>query len=267
MECLFIAFVGYHDYERAGLKLFCGSLDAMLIHNLQVIFVHVPKTAGQSIERAFLARLGESWETRQKYLLQPNDDPAVGPPRMAHLTASEYRDLGHVTPEQFDAYLKFGFVRNPWTRLVSEYRFRRSRIHVPFRTWVLEQFPQPGFDDMWRHVMPQSEYLYERDGRAAVDFVGRFETLAADYRTVTERLDTGLPPLRRVNSATALAPLERLRHLGPVRGLRSILGETLRKTFQPVPARWQDYYDADTRAFVARFYAEDIARFGYRFDS
>ncbi|WP_372921896.1 sulfotransferase family 2 domain-containing protein [Roseovarius sp.] len=238
----------------------------MLIHDLQVIFVHVPKTAGQSIERAFLARLGESWETRQKYLLQPNDDPAVGPPRMAHLTAPEYRDLGHVTPEQFDAYFKFGFVRNPWTRLASEYRFRRSSIRVSFRSWLLEQFPEPGFDDLWRHVMPQSEYLYESDGHAAVDFVGRFETLEEDYRAVTERLGAGLPSLRRVNSTTNLGSLERLRHLGPFRGLRSVLAEALRKTFRPVPARWQDYYDADTRAFVARFYAEDIERFGYRFD-
>lgn len=239
----------------------------MLIHDLGVIFVHVPKTGGQSIEHAFLEKLGETWQTRQKYLLRPNDNPAVGPPRMAHLTAPEYRDLGHVTREQFDAYFKFGFVRNPWTRLASEYRFRRSSIRASFRIWLLERFPEPGFDDMWRHVMPQSDYLYERDGRAAVDFVGRFETLAEDYRTVTDRLDAGLPALRRVNSTTDLGMLERVRHLGPVRGLRSILAETLRKTFHPAPARWQDYYDADTRAFVARFYAEDIARFGYRFDS
>ncbi len=239
----------------------------MLVHDLQVIFVHIPKTAGQSIEHAFLERLGESWDTRQKYLLRPNDDPDVGPPRMAHLTAPEYRDLGHVNPEQFDAYFKFAFVRNPWTRLASEYRFRRSSIRAPFRTWVLERFPEPGFDDMWRHVMPQSDYLYERNGCAAVDFVGRFETLAADYRTVAERLDVELPSLRRVNSTTDLGTLERLRHLGPGRGLRSILAETFRKTFRPVPARWQDFYDADTRAFVARFYAEDIERFGYRFDS
>lgn len=239
----------------------------MLIHDLKVIFVHVPKTAGQSIEHAFLERLGESWKTRHKYLMRPNENPAVGPPRMAHLTAPEYRDLGHVTPEQFDAYFKFGFVRNPWSRLASEYRFRRSSIRVPFRSWLLEQFPEPGFDDLWRHVMPASDYLYEGDGRAAVDFVGRFETLAADYRTVAERLDAGLPALRRVNSTTGRGMQELLRRLGPVRGLRSILAETLRKSFRPAPARWQDYYDADTRAFVARFYAEDIERFAYRFDS
>lgn len=239
----------------------------MLIHNFQVIFVHVPKTAGQSIEHAFLERLGESWETRHKYLLRANDDPAIGPPRMAHLTAPEYRDLGHVTHEQFDAYFKFGFVRNPWTRLVSEYRFRRSSIRASFRNWVLEQFPEPGFDDRWRHVMPQSNYLFEGDGHAAFNFVGRFETLAQDFRAVADRLDKGLPTLRRVNSTTDLGMVERLRRLGLGHGLQNILGNTLRKTFRPEPARWQDYYDADTRAFVARFYAEDIERFGYRFDS
>lgn len=238
----------------------------MLIHEFEVIFVHVPKTAGQSIEHAFLDLLGRSWETRHPYLLKLNDDPTIGPPRLAHLTAPEYRDLGHVTPAQFDSYFKFGFVRNPWARLASEYRFRRSRIGKSFRDWLLKGFPQPGFDDLWRHVMPQSQYLFDDDGGEAVDFIGRFETLEQDFRTVSERLDIGLPALRRINSTSDLGALERVQRLGPIRGLRSSVGEVLRKTLYPTPARWQDYYDAETRAFVSDFYAEDIERFNYRFD-
>ena len=239
----------------------------MLIHNMKVIFVHVPKTAGQSIEHAFLHRLGESWETRQAYLLRSNDDQAVGPPRLAHLTASEYRDLGHVSQAQFDSYFKFGFVRNPWARLASEYRFRRSRIGTSFRNWLLRDFPQPGFDDMWRHVMPQSTYLFDADGRIVVDFIGRFETLEQDYRTVAERLDIGLPALRRVNSTADQGTLERVRRLGLVRGVRNSLGEVLRRTLYSDHAKWQDFYDDETRAFVAEFYAEDIERFEYSFNS
>lgn len=239
----------------------------MLIHEMKVIFVHVPKTAGQSVEHAFLDRLGKSWETRHDFLLRANDDPAVGPPRLAHLTAPEYRDLGHVTPEQFGSYFKFGFVRNPWARLTSEYRFRRSRIRKSFRDWLLKEFPQPGFDDLWRHVMPQSTYLFEADGRDAMDFIGRFETLEQDYKTVTDRLDIGLSALRRINSTSDLGTVERMRQLGPVRGVRSSLGEALRRSLHPSPARWQDYYDTETRSFVAEFYAEDIERFDYHFES
>jgi hypothetical protein len=76
----------------------------MLCHHDRCIFVHVPKTAGQSIEHVFLDRVGLTWETRAPLLLRPNDQPRLGPPRLAHLKAREYVACKYVTPEQFAGY-------------------------------------------------------------------------------------------------------------------------------------------------------------------
>ncbi|WP_181918933.1 sulfotransferase family 2 domain-containing protein [Wenzhouxiangella sediminis] len=229
--------------------------------------MHVPKTAGQSIESAFLEFLGETWLHREPYLLFENTNPEIGPPRMAHLTSLEYTTLGHVGANEWERFFKFGFVRNPWTRLVSEYRFRASRIRSPFREWVLEHFPQPGWSDMWRHVMPQSDYLFDSRGRQMVDFIGRFENLLEDYGLLQEHLGVALPKLRKVNATNEIGFMERARTQGLAHGIRGALSRRLAKSRVRRPADWRTYYDNDTNAFVERFYAEDIERFGYSFDS
>src|SRR5687768_14243923 len=62
----------------------------VICREYRCLFVHVPKTAGMSIEHVFLRLVGLTWETRAPLLLGGNDDPRLGPPRLEHLKASEY---------------------------------------------------------------------------------------------------------------------------------------------------------------------------------
>ena len=75
----------------------------MLSQKYKCIFVHIPKAAGQSVERVFLELHGLSWEMRSPLLLAQNSDSAMGPPRLAHLRASEYVSCGHTTKDNFDS--------------------------------------------------------------------------------------------------------------------------------------------------------------------
>ena len=61
----------------------------MISHRHQCVFVHVPKTAGISIEHVFLAQYGLTWDERAPLLLRFNPDPALGPERLGHLTATD----------------------------------------------------------------------------------------------------------------------------------------------------------------------------------
>ena len=85
-------------------------------------------------------RIGLEWETRAPLLLRLNDVPALGPPRLAHLKAHEYVEKKWMTPAQFDEYFKFAFVRNPWDRIASFYRFLGFDRRCSFSRFVIEAF-------------------------------------------------------------------------------------------------------------------------------
>jgi len=192
-----------------------------------------------------LRRAGLSWEDRSALLLRPNDDPGQGPPRLAHLKARDYVAHGYISQKAFDAAFKFAYVRNPWARMISIYHHLSATRS--FRAYVLGEFRQKVWREMAWFVGPQSDFIYDEDGRLLVDFVGRFERLQADFDVICRRLGMSPEPLPHVNHAAA----HRRIYLGP--NPRKLLRSWRKRLTKPAPrhARYQDYYDADTRALVA----------------
>jgi hypothetical protein len=77
--------------------------------------------------------------------------------------------------------------------------------------------------------------LYSDGNKIILDFVGRYETLAADFASVLAKLGlAGEVALPRANES---------RREGDYRG----------------------YYDERTKALVAKWYEREIKRFGYEF--
>jgi hypothetical protein len=224
----------------------------VIAHELRSIFVHVPRTAGQSIEQRLLAACGVRREHGARYGLRPNRDPRSGPPRLAHLTIGEYVAAGHVMPQQAAAWFTFAFVRNPWERVVSEFLFHH-RHRCDFKTFLFDRWPRPEDDDFdrglafHRHVLPQSRFVTDARGDVAVDFIGRFEALDRDFALVCDRIGIGSAPLAHRNSWR--------------RWQDRWIPWRVRQATRPYAA----YFDAESRRRVAALYAEDIERFGYRF--
>lgn len=233
----------------------------MICHRYRCLFVHVPKTAGVSVEHVFLRLLGLTWATRAPLLLRANDDPRLGPPRLAHLTASEYAACGHLTPEQFGSYFKFSFVRNPWDRMVSEYKYRGYPVKIDFKTYLRDHLPPVGWTDAYRHVVPQYDFLHGPDGRQLVDFVGRYESLQADFDRICDRLDIVRTVLPRANRSLDDPPPRTFR------GLRKQLRRALwSREREHTFAHYTEYYDDESREHVARLFRKDIEAFRYSFD-
>jgi hypothetical protein len=225
------------------------------------LFVHVPKTAGMSIEHVFLRLLGFTWKTRAPLLLRGNDDPRLGPPRLAHLTAGDYVARGHMTAERFEAYFKFSFVRNPWDRIISEYKYRGYPVKIDFKTYLFKHLPPPGWTDAYCHIIPQYDFLHNETGRLLVDFVGRYETLQTDFNQVCARLGIPPTPLPRVNrSLKATRP-------DTLQGLRKQLRRAIwSRERQHTFGHYTEYYDAESREFVGQLFRKDIEAFNYAFD-
>lgn len=225
----------------------------MICHKHRCVFVHIPKTAGQSIEHYFAGRVGLDWKTeRHKLLIRRATGPAEGTPKLAHLTAEEYLRCGHLNQDQFNSYFKFAFVRNPWKRLLSEYLYRNYFVHRSFRDFVLKKLPKQGFCDKHRHVMPQYDMIYGKDGRLLVDFVGRFEKLQADFDLVCLRLNIQDSTLPHVNRSEKSSRLRK-------RKFRNLIYQNREDNKKTI----DDFYDQETIDAVAKVYRKDIMVFGY----
>lgn len=214
----------------------------MICRELNLLFVHVPKTAGQAMEEYFLNLLGMDWKKEKaKMLCRKNRWPWKGPTRLAHLTAQEYLKYGYLNEEDFEGLFKCVFVRNPWARLVSEFEYAGHAEKGDFKSWLLERFPtikeERGFfrSGDYRHVMPQTDYILDVKGEVMVDFVGKFENIAEDFSEVCRRMEIKSEPLPKKNVG------KKKRH-------------------------YSEYYEEKTRKFVSEKYALEIEMFDYSYE-
>jgi hypothetical protein len=188
----------------------------------------------------FLEELGLDWETRAPLLLRPNDEPRLGPPRLAHLTAGQYVAARWVPQEMFDAYFKFAVVRNPFTRMVSHWRYSRSR--QPFPSFIRRVVSRHEADSWF--TRPQTEFTMI-DGRDAMDHIIRIEALTEGFEVVRSRLSLRPElPHRNASSSAKTAAWFRIGRVAPARP-------------------WRDEYDDEAERLVRDHYAADFEAYGY----
>ncbi|MEO1064387.1 MAG: sulfotransferase family 2 domain-containing protein [Actinomycetota bacterium] len=233
----------------------------MISHELRCVFVHVPKAAGQSVERAFLDEHGLSWNDRAPLLLRRRVDESEGPPRLAHLTAAEYVRFGHLTRAQWDEYFTFAVVRDPWARVVSMYRHFGEHRRISFDRFVLDELPHRYWHERRWFVRPQVEFLVDDDDELLVDQVIRMEQLDEGFADVARRVGLRSHRIRRSNSSSA-----RPWQLRSVRELQHPIDLVVGSVRQFRNERQQPYRSRSSAAVIDRvgeLYERDVVRFGY----
>lgn len=159
----------------------------MINHQYKVIFIHVPKTGGNSIKQAF-NMTGHF-----------------------HSPVSKLGDWG-ISPETQTKYTKLAFVRNPWDRLVSCYEYFRSggmqnkhdlhiknnyiNGHDTFESFVLKSPLLNGNVEWWErmHFEPQAYYIDR-----PVDYIGKFENIENDFKEFRKRINAPCVNLPHIN--------------------------------------------------------------------
>lgn len=228
----------------------------MISNKYKCIFVHIPKTGGQSIENFFLSLHGLSWENRSPLLLRFNEDPKLGPERLAHLMAAEYVRLGYTSQSEFSNYYKFAFVRNPFARLVSEWKYRNHDKSMSFKTFVMTNLPpKSSYTDAYRHIIPQYNYVYDNKGELLVDYIGKLENFQKDFDHICSNLDITDSSLPHINSTNRTNKT----------GLRDKL-KNLLKLKNTQQNHYSDYYDDELVGVVSDMYKKDLEAFEYSFE-
>ena len=146
-----------------------------LVH--KVVFIHIPKCAGQSVEETFLNDLRLSWDDH-RYLFGCFERPSSWnkniPDRLAHLTAKEILELNLLPEEIFNSFYKFTIVRDPLDRLVSSWNY--LNLEADFNDWVNSTVVH-GHKSKNYFFKNQSDYLFDENNKLMVDDIVPFKSL------------------------------------------------------------------------------------------
>lgn len=238
----------------------------MISSKHKFIFIRIPKSAGKSIDfslKEYYVRLTPDMKTRDKAMpgkhhfsihLSCKD-------LFDFLSKDKKRSLG-IKHEKIEDYFKFCFVRNPWCRALSYYNskatylygntvYKPNRLKKWFNQWIVDMYEVIKFDN--RHSTPtckreigdypflrtqQLQYItedMEATGKVAVDFIGRFESLAKDINKLSLQLGVNINlPKKKIGKDNHL--------------------------------HYSHYYTPKSRQIISNLFGADIEYFGYEYE-
>ena len=189
------------------------------------LFIHIPKTGGVSVHKTLepYSYIGSDGE--HSPIMAGKFAPYVG------------------------KYFSFCFVRNPWDRFVSAYCYlskggantpadkKACKMYIePYKTFkdaVMNIDDNKGNLFVQQHFAPQRDFVLDLHDNIAVDFIGKFENMDADFKTICDKI--GLPSLKLpVLNSTPHAP-------------------------------YWEYYDDESQHKIFRKYNWDVAHLDYEF--
>lgn len=206
-----------------------GIKSEMISHKHKFIFVQIPKTGCTSVANALA-------------------EYCINTSRLKnHFTYSEYLNNKTKREKVNKDYFSFAFVRNPFDRLVSQFKYSGmavwgkvgpTNLDFTFQHYVKYivaqnlRFSNHRYNSKLKKTGDEdwSQLQFVGDD---VGFIGKFETLQEDFNTICDKI--GIPQKQ-------VPHLNKTKH-----------------------KHYTEYYDDETRQIVADKYAKDIKYFGYKF--
>lgn len=183
--------------------------------NCRFVFIHINKTGGTSIAKS------------------------IGMPIKRHLTAKEIIKI--IGKNKWEDAYKFAFVRNPWDKAVSHYKYRiktnQNNLGIQtldFNQWIKKTHVEkdPLFIGEQKMFLPQIEWLKDNNNKIVVDKIGYFESINEDFEEIAHAIGINI----------------KLPHLNKTKN-----------------TDYKSFYNRESVEIIRNFYKEDIETFGYSF--
>lgn len=208
----------------------------MICRKNKIIFLHIPKTGGTTVEKLLFPN--HSFNAEPDYSTLCGWDDRFG--WLNHLTMDQIIKLcPNLDPSE---YLMFTVVRNPWDRLVSEYHWKSSisDLQIPFSEYVrlLYSGKTEAIHKYYRspmafeqHIKSQASYLLQSI-ESTVSIL-RYENFEHEVMQKLRECDFEIKSLPRIRAS--------------------------------IHAHYTHYYNSCTIDMVGHLYIDDVERFGYSY--
>ena len=153
----------------------------------------------------------------------------------SHPTAKEIK---HFDSNSWGNYFKFGFVRNPYEKVVSDFVFKKEEKVTTkrFKSFVSELYSKEmSKRKKDNHIRSKDWTMISIEDKISLDFVGKYENLHRDFERVCDKLNLKC-------DTRALPTSKKYRDYN-----------------------YENFYDGETKRMVKSIFKKEIKKFGYNF--
>lgn len=213
-----------------------------------IIFIHIPKTGGSSVDLALRKSQNFVKNTLPNNKFSPfniiRKIKGLEKPDQ-HSTALLIKNV--IGEKRWNNSFSFAFVRNPWDLMVSSYQYLKDFPRVPktklsaeicLRVKAMKDFTEYIKSDLGQSRITfelgnLSNWVCDKNQKIIVNFVGKLENIEDDWNYICQ--ETGLisVPLPHQNKSNR--------------------------------RKYQDYYNEETKDIIAKRFEWSINQFNYTF--
>jgi len=203
----------------------------MLYKNKKIIFLHIPKTGGDSIEQTFIKHYG------------PYTD--------RHKTLSKIIETYQIT--DIEKYTIFVVTRNPYERIFSSFN------HCMPVKWNLITPPILRFE---KYIMYIKKYFDDpenydfKEYRLNISHIRKFNTW------ITDKNGEEIPNINILHFDNLNYFWD---HYKDKFGIKNKLPHLNKTSFSRKNKKYYMYYNKNTRKIIGEIYKDEIEKFGYKF--
>ena len=164
-------------------------------HKHKFIFIHIPKCAGTSVAKA-LYPYGDKHDTFLGCHADAKEEIVEEDGFCIHKHSNAQEIKKYATPERWEEYFVFSFVRNPIDRIISLYEWWRDTpgnwdvetkeiiSKMSFKEFVFSKYTGRPQIEFLISRGEHKEHFVENQFRLELDFIGKQECLSRDFAYV-----------------------------------------------------------------------------------
>jgi hypothetical protein len=225
----------------------------------KIAFVHIPKTGGTTVNKILI-----------RYFGRMSFEEGLTKNSIARRHWTKHQLIEH--DQSFSDFFWFCFVRNPWERMVSEWRYHlmqasddkvENLISEAAHLAIERGLPSIEAEDLEEARIKTGVFFYQDFKEFAEFAIKRCESERTfwdnHWRPQSDFIDDSMDFIGRMEEYEA-----DVKRVFSLLGISKI-GKIPKRNASGPKIDYRTLYDTRTRDMVGEFYSEDIRQFGYSF--
>jgi hypothetical protein len=228
-------------------------------HDLKAIYLHIPKNGGlyiQNILEKYYNFKTIYFTRSDHYLFDKDENKDNNIENYKNITngfinirkqgvfryystSKEFNEMSGMNDEKWQSYYKFTFTRNPYSKIVSAFKYIVKDEQVGFEDFLDKRDIVNNY--IYTHAfITQYDHLINKDNNIDYNFIGKFENLNQDLITILFEL--GIKKIKHANLIKDNIKINKSKNINP----------------------YVDYYNTNNLPIINQIFEKDFNNLNYK---